>query len=920
MSTTTLWTLPAQPLPVADVRGATFVTIWTFITTGFAITWHLKLRKSGGAVPAEFKTEIRISTILLSIWYLAITIDRWMHYEQRRVPFGYIIFEPIVQSLQLLSTLFFLWGTYGVVWSELQRRFRTDRSQTIWWTAAKTTFFCLILVTCFFWILRIATTVVWLKFLSLNVISDVATKRNGFEMAMTLFFSVFTLLTVVAIVATFLFRANKLERSWARTRIYVVIAAVMLFGRSVAECAIAFQTHMSVNTRRADLQLRYDIVYGLMTTLYLLFMYLQARQYMAHLDEGSTDAEKVRSDIQTEILARLENKTAKKKITAPPLRAVIGEVQQNLEGVLRNPNVLSANLRMPLDQKRKVAESFLTTLLKKDGHLGEVQPDEGTTQQSPAKNRSSTGASPIPHPGLTERGNSAPPFPTHQTQMSSVVFDQLYSASTPALRNKNSVPDIERHGGAQCFAPGRQPRDGPSNSGGMWMPAVDEEESIYDLSAQRPQRNPGPTFTARAAASSWGDSSYTIPRNVSSPLPGPSVNNGYASSQHQFQSWNRSVSAGSPPPQTQTQQYHRTDPTAELHNTPSFQHRSELDTPTPITEPGPSRWNLNQPGSHHQPQSPPPLSSGYNSQTPPPLTPAWQSNKASAPGQTVPMNSGSSISPATATPPPDPSAQQEQQTTIRRPLLIQSIQPPQLTFPPVLRPGAGANRQRSQPASSSSSANRGQLSNPPTPQQEPPAQRQREYVPYPPPPSGLLPPVSQLSGQDYSGLRPPISQVSVPHQQTSYAETLPSTSSGHGSPPPPNPRQLQVHYPPGGGSPVLGPQYAPQNAQYHSQQGREREREQGLGQAHRAVVVQRHYRDATSAPLHESQEYRDHSGSRQESLNFRGQEGGAVQRYHGHSHAHSQEEYQYEMRDLSQGPEGQGSSGNIGNGNEEAGA
>ncbi|KAK0706433.1 hypothetical protein B0T26DRAFT_453996 [Lasiosphaeria miniovina] len=117
-STWTLWTLPAQPAPGSAVVYPTFVTILAFICVAFALFFHLKLSGSTLLWP-EFKS-IRGSTMVLAVWYTGTAVDRWLHFNHRALPNGYILFEPMLQSLRVISTIWFLWAlttSCGRIWS-----------------------------------------------------------------------------------------------------------------------------------------------------------------------------------------------------------------------------------------------------------------------------------------------------------------------------------------------------------------------------------------------------------------------------------------------------------------------------------------------------------------------------------------------------------------------------------------------------------------------------------------------------------------------------------------------------------------------------------------------------------------------------------------------------------------------------------
>lgn len=101
----------------------------------------------------------------------------------------------MIEILRVTSTILILWGTYTVVWKELEDQF-SPRQQGIWWFAARSLLFIVTLMAIFYVVLGVALSVVWLEFFSLNAIADIAGKRNDFELAMTAFFLLFGLLTL----------------------------------------------------------------------------------------------------------------------------------------------------------------------------------------------------------------------------------------------------------------------------------------------------------------------------------------------------------------------------------------------------------------------------------------------------------------------------------------------------------------------------------------------------------------------------------------------------------------------------------------------------------------------------------------------------------------------------------------------------
>jgi hypothetical protein len=136
-------------------------------------------------------------------------IDRWIHYDSVRVVFGYIIVAPLWQSFRVISSITLLWGTYTVVWRELEDRF-SSQIQVIWWFGAKCAIFVVSLMSVYYVALFFSLSVVWMQFLSLETINELATKRSQFEIAMTALFFCFGVLTVGAATAT-LARAKRID-------------------------------------------------------------------------------------------------------------------------------------------------------------------------------------------------------------------------------------------------------------------------------------------------------------------------------------------------------------------------------------------------------------------------------------------------------------------------------------------------------------------------------------------------------------------------------------------------------------------------------------------------------------------------------------------------------------------------------------
>lgn len=111
-------------------------------------------------------------------------IDRWMHYDRVSVSYVYTIVDPLAEISRVASTILLLWGSWSILWVERADRY-TPKAQAIWSISANLAVFVVILVSLFYAALNLALSVVWLRFLSLNIIDDIATKRNRFKVAMS---------------------------------------------------------------------------------------------------------------------------------------------------------------------------------------------------------------------------------------------------------------------------------------------------------------------------------------------------------------------------------------------------------------------------------------------------------------------------------------------------------------------------------------------------------------------------------------------------------------------------------------------------------------------------------------------------------------------------------------------------------------
>ncbi|KAH7176554.1 hypothetical protein EDB81DRAFT_940453 [Dactylonectria macrodidyma] len=375
MKVKTLWTLPSTKLTGPDsIVGPTFVTIWLFTSAILAYIFYWLLKKPNPTWP-EFKT-ISLGARLLVFWYLGIVIDRWIHFDNLKVTFGYILFLPILEFFHVGSTVLTLWGTYEIVWKEIEGRF-TERHQGIWWFAAKCVNFLVCMVSLFYTILYLALAIVWMEFVSLNIIADVATKRTQFELSMAALFCGFSLLAVSAAAAAIVWGSARIDGKIRKTRMVLFLATVLLLARSISQFVLVVKAYGKGSTGQ-DVLLAKDVSYGLTSTLYLSSMAFLAWHVSTNFDKGGTDARLVQSDIRKYILDKLQADTKSGRQESPAFEEILAEVSRDLDTIL-NQGPLSSSSTVSRDQRRVVAQEYIQDL---HNDYGKLDPKKGLNYRS----------------------------------------------------------------------------------------------------------------------------------------------------------------------------------------------------------------------------------------------------------------------------------------------------------------------------------------------------------------------------------------------------------------------------------------------------------------------------------------------------------------------------------------------------------
>ncbi|KAJ2901807.1 hypothetical protein MKZ38_001345 [Zalerion maritima] len=325
METTSIWKLPAQALPYSKIDAPILATIWLFLTTLLTYVLRRLGKASHGAPWQEFNLAI-IASGLLIVWYLVITVDGWLHFDRREVPYGYVISMSAFESLRVASTMLYIWATYKLVW---RRSSSTVKFAFIWWLAARFVFFVVMLMAFYYLTLYLAQSVAWLEFLSLNVIADIATKRTHFEIAMAALVFGFTLLTVVAALKDW-GSSKQVNGRADKTQKLLAFAALALCCRSLEELVLATFGRLNEKETRQSLKTPHIGAYGGLSIVFLSLICVLAF-YSRDKDSGVDVAGVIQSDVRKFIINHLERVTQGARVRSPQFGAVVEMAKENAQ-------------------------------------------------------------------------------------------------------------------------------------------------------------------------------------------------------------------------------------------------------------------------------------------------------------------------------------------------------------------------------------------------------------------------------------------------------------------------------------------------------------------------------------------------------------------------------------------------------------
>ncbi|KAF4467742.1 hypothetical protein FALBO_5373 [Fusarium albosuccineum] len=512
MQNKTLWTLPPAPLPeLKDVVDPVFVTIWffgTLVLTGVFFWLRLRPKKPW----EEFRT-IMYGSGLMCFWYLFLVIDRWLHYDTRSVVFGYILVMPFWEAFRLISTILILWGTFTILWRDIKAN---SEKRNWWWRGAKFALFCVCLVSFYYWILYFALGVVWMRFYSLNIIADVATKRTNFELATTGLFFGFSLMTAVASTDAILIRGGEIDGERQQHNYVFYAATILLLLRSTLQFAAVIRAFLPDYTRQ-DTMLFSDISEGLLSLLYLMTMAFLAWTITKGKVKETSATRPVKAEVLKYVLGRLKEGTTRGRSQAPPFASILDELSTNLNEVL-----LSFS-----EEDKMIAKKYIRFLRRK---FGTLNPRDGVNFRDVEKRNISAITNFTDNLTIFGRrsasgGNTVSPAPllngdsrsTHSrlrpmrsynsnltTQPSEVQLTNMARTRPSVRSNYSQIPqaDVQPDYASSSYSPPPPPPINYGSQPGAWAPAPSPRPSTMPVAGygSYPPSTRSPSNQARYAA------------------------------------------------------------------------------------------------------------------------------------------------------------------------------------------------------------------------------------------------------------------------------------------------------------------------------------------------------------------------------------------------------------------------------------
>ncbi|KAK4640959.1 hypothetical protein QC761_608170 [Podospora bellae-mahoneyi] len=395
----TLSSVSPQPLPAGlPLHVAVFDTVWFLASVTF--TWllyrllptfqlpHLGKREWKPAWP-EFK-PVALGAMLLTLWYFLTMIDRWMRQSgNSQVKYEYVTARPIYDVFHVTSTLLLVWGTYNVLWKRFGDRKPDSSRQRVWWFVSKSVFFVISLVSVLYLVFYFAFSLVWVKYESLVPVVHFAARGSSFEIATV----VLVWVASMAMLGVYRFFGSWGHEKHSAERWYLWGALAMFFARSLAEVAVvlkaqtekppqlclenhigsgdtvcvpSFGTPQYIPPSTGDSNMAaIDIPYGLFSILFLVAMWLTARETTGGYDQEGNQQQLVMSDIRSAVLQKLQERTNQRRKKSPPFREIMDEIEEDLDKSLESGPLARSLATVSPQYKRQAALACIQELRDK---------------------------------------------------------------------------------------------------------------------------------------------------------------------------------------------------------------------------------------------------------------------------------------------------------------------------------------------------------------------------------------------------------------------------------------------------------------------------------------------------------------------------------------------------------------------------
>ncbi|KAK0662130.1 hypothetical protein QBC41DRAFT_307132 [Cercophora samala] len=317
-------------------------------------------------------------------------IDRWIRQRgSSQVKYEYVTALPIYEALHVASTLLFLWGTYNVLWKRFGERKSDSSRQRAAWFTSKAIFFVICLVSVLYLVFYFAFSLAWVKYGNLVPVVHFATRGSSFEMAMV----VLVWIASLAMLGVYAYFGRWERETQCPERWYLWCALTMLFARSMAEMAAVLKVHTekppefclennigsgntvcvpsfgtpqyitpsTANTNMASI----DIPYGLFSILFLVAMWLAARETTGGYDKDGNQQQLVMSEIRSVVLLKLQERTNQRRKKSPPFREIMDEIEEDLDRSLEFGPLARSLATVSPQYKRQAALACIQELRDK---------------------------------------------------------------------------------------------------------------------------------------------------------------------------------------------------------------------------------------------------------------------------------------------------------------------------------------------------------------------------------------------------------------------------------------------------------------------------------------------------------------------------------------------------------------------------